>query len=179
PSRRISSSRPGRELDCDFLIGSVHFLDGWPFDHPDHVHGWDLRDVDEVYAAYYRMVAAAATSRLFDVIGHLDLVKIWGHRPRRRSELEHVRPLLGVLRQAGTAVEINTAGLRKPVGEIYPAQVLLEALFEASVPVTLASDAHRPDDVGADLGAAVVAARRAGYRRVMGFVGRRARERVL
>jgi histidinol-phosphatase (PHP family) len=67
------------------------------------------------------------------------------------------------------AVEVNTAGLRKPCQELYPAQELLDELFAAGVPVTVGSDAHRPSEVGAGWNEARAALMAAGYRSVLVF----------
>ncbi|ADI02343.1 histidinol-phosphatase [Syntrophothermus lipocalidus] len=158
-----------KKWDLDFVIGSVHFIDGWGFDRPDSRSGFDGADIDELYERYFRLVAQAVRSGLFDVIGHLDLIKIWGHRPARKRDLEYVEPFLLQMKRSGVVVEINTAGLRKPVNEMYPSPSLLKALFEADIPITFGSDAHEPGDVGRDLAKARELARQAGYRWCVGF----------
>lgn len=169
---------PGREKDIkqimtglklDYVIGSIHFIDGWGFDHPDYRNRFDHQDIDEVYANYYNLVGQAAHSGLFDIIGHIDLVKIWGHRPVKTDVISCLEPVLKDIKRGGLVVEINSAGLRKPVGEIYPQQEIIEALFTANIPITLGSDAHHPDQVGEGLDQARMAAARAGYRYVTGF----------
>ncbi len=159
--------------DLDFVIGSVHFIDGWGFDHPDFRSGFDGADIDNIYARYFAIVARAITSGLFDIVGHLDLIKIWGHRPMRRRDSDYVEPLLADMNASGLVVEINTAGLRKPVNEIYPSSRLLEMLFTADIPITFGSDAHEPVDVGRDLEKAREMAKKAGYRWCVGFERRR------
>jgi len=151
----------------DFLTGSVHYIDGWGFDHPDYRHLFADKDCDRVYGEYFNLVNSMASSGLFDVVGHLDLVKIWGHRPRRQSALEFARPVLRSIKASGMAIEINSAGLRKPVREIYPSQEIIDTMFAMDIPVTLGSDAHHPEQVGEGLAEAVRSIRKAGYRRIV------------
>ena len=140
--------------DFDYVIGSVHFLGEWGFDNPIFVHRYEERDVDATYEQYFQTVAQSARSGLFDVIGHCDLVKKFGHRPSR-SMADPIRAMMEVIREHGLAIEINTSGLRKPVHEVYPGPQILNVAKELRVPITLGSDAHAPEDVGADFDAAV------------------------
>jgi len=156
----------------DFITGSCHFLGTWAFDHPEYIKGFDERDIDEIYLEYYSIIEKMAESGLFDIIGHFDLVKKFGHRSRS-SMSDPVKRIAAKLARAGTAVEINTAGLRKPVGEIYPSAQITEILFRENVPVTLGSDSHSPDEVGADYARAYEMLRKTGYRKVSGFVKRK------
>jgi histidinol-phosphatase (PHP family) len=146
----------------DYVIGSVHFLGEWGFDDPRNAEGWAQRDVDDVYLEYLAVVGDAAETGLFTILGHLDLVKKFGHRPSRPLGAA-LETLAERLARAGVVVELNTSGLRKPVGEIYPSVEWLRVLRAHDVPITFGSDAHRPADVGLDRTAAVEAARAAGY----------------
>ena len=112
-----------------------------------------------------------ADSALFDVIGHFDLVKKFGHRPGSSME-SIVRRVASKLAGAGTAVEINTAGLRKPVKEIYPSADIVEILFQENVPLTLGSDSHSPEEVGAGYAEAFELIKKSGYRKISGFYKR-------
>lgn len=161
-SVEVTAELLGR-LSLDYVVGSVHFLNGWGFDDPRYVEEYEHRSVDQVYREYLRLVGDAAETGLFDIIGHLDLVKKFGHRARSdlRSEWQALAERLAA---AGVAVELNTAGLRKPVGELYPSPAVLEILHGCGVPLTFGSDAHCPEDVGRDFDLAVTAARNAGYR---------------
>ena len=152
----------------DFLLGSVHFIDGLGVDGAPRL--LDEVGVDEAWRRYFDELAAAARSGLFDVLSHPDLVKIWGERP---AEPDY-SPLLDAL--DGVCLEISSAGLRKPVGELYPDPRLLRAARERGVPVTFASDAHVPGLVGEDFDAVVTLAREAGYGTVTVFEGRRPRQ---
>lgn len=155
--------------DYDYWIGSVHFIDGWAFDNPAYRQGFDDQDIDYIYARYAQILFNMVSSRLFDVVGHLDLVKIWGHRPRQKTAVDHLRPVLQVIKENGLVVEINSAGLRKPVGEIYPSHDLLAALYSLNIPVTLGSDAHHPQQMGEGIQEAWAAAKKAGYQSLVGF----------
>lgn len=157
-----------KEMRLDYLIGSVHFLQDWNFDHPDQRTLFDGRDIDLVYEQYFAEVKAMIESGLFDIVGHLDLIKIWGYRPKKAVKC-YVGPLLKTIRRYDMAVEINSGGLRKPVAEIYPEPGLLKELFAANIPVTLGSDAHHPDQVGEQLDRVLGLVKRAGYRKLAGF----------
>ncbi|MGI5920807.1 MAG: histidinol-phosphatase HisJ family protein [Syntrophomonadaceae bacterium] len=157
----------------DYIIGSVHFIDGWGFDHPDFRDRFDQYDIDEVYAAYFSLVERMIKSGWFDVVGHLDLVKIWGHRPRTGSVLTWLEPVLKAVKNSDMVVEINSAGLRKPVQEIYPSSEIIKAMFELNVPITIGSDAHLPGQVGEGFHQAVETITAAGYRSIIRFDGRK------
>jgi len=157
----------------DYLIGSVHYLDGWPIDvTPDY--GWPERDVAEVYRAYFTTLGDAARSGLFDILAHPDLVKKFGHRVDDPAGLHRLYQLVvDAACQSGTAIEISTAGLRYPAKELYPAPAFLELAAQAGLAVTFASDAHDPAIVGYDLERAAGAARTAGCRHLARFTRRR------
>ena len=146
----------------DYVIGSVHFLEDWAFDDPRNLAEYTDRDIDEVWVQYLELVGDAAESGQFTILGHLDLVKKFGYRPTRTLDKELSR-LVERISKAGTLVEINTAGLHKPVGEAYPDPDILRRLFEAGVPITFGSDAHLPEHVGRDFAHATELARAAGY----------------
>jgi len=128
----------------------VHFLRDEAVDNDDF-DVWDRADSpDRVWSRYFDTVGEAARSGLFDVLAHPDLVKVWGaQRPRPKGDLRrfYERAVEGIA-ESGIAVEVSTAGLRKPVGEIYPARAFLELCLEAGAPIALSSDAHVPDHVG-------------------------------
>lgn len=132
----------------DYVLGSVHFLGAWPLDHPDHQGEYAWRDLKEVFRAYFQEVEKAAQSGLFHAIGHLDLPKKFGHRLPEEALLELAEPALRAMAEAGLFLDVNTAGLRKPVGEVYPAPALLRRARELGLGVVLGSDAHRPEEVG-------------------------------
>jgi len=136
--------------DFDYVVGSVHFLRDGAVDMDDY-SVWDSgRSAEDVWRRYFQTVAESARSGLFDIIAHPDLVKYWGERDRvPEGDLRrYYEPAVEAIAESDVAVELSTAGLRKPAGELYPARAFLQMCIEAGVSVALSSDAHRPDDVG-------------------------------
>ncbi|MGB4504499.1 MAG: histidinol-phosphatase HisJ family protein [Syntrophaceticus sp.] len=175
------SYRPGREEEIkalarrfpfDYLIGSIHDLDSWMFDHPDYRFGYSSWDIDALYRKYYGILEKLALSRLFDIVGHLDVIKVFDYRPEG-DPLSFAESALQAISCAGLVVEVNTAGLRKPCAEIYPSKELLARCFELNIPVTLGSDAHTASDIGRDFSYACELLYRIGYRRLTSFTQRR------
>ncbi len=159
----------------DYLIGSVHYIEsGWDIDNPSKLARWENRDVAEVWSAYYDRLTRAAESRLFDIIGHVDLCKKFGFSPRE-DFMPVAQRFLEAAASHGVAIEINTAGLRKPCHEMYPSHAILETARRLRVPITFGSDAHAPEEVGADFDRALALAINCGYTHSLRFVGRRAR----
>ncbi len=146
---RIEAVLAGRPFD--YVIGSVHFVGDAAVDQ-DRWDVWEAEghDPDRVWARYFEQLAAAARSGLYDVLAHPDLVKVWGAgRPGpERDPRTYWEPAVEAIAAAGVAVEVSTAGLRKPVAEIYPAAGFAELCVEADVPFTLSSDAHLPEQIG-------------------------------
>ena len=161
----------------DYLLGSVHFVDGFAIDaRPSLI---DDAGEDAAWQRYFRRLAQCARSGLVDVLSHPDLVKIFGRRPKRMRTAACHAELADALDRTGVALEVSSAGLHKPVGEVYPDVELLESARPRGVPITLASDAHVAADVGRDLHRAMERAREAGYETVTVFDGRRARQEPL
>ncbi len=171
-TRKMLSSYP-----YDFVIGSVHFIENWAFDDPDQKLRWKDRDIDTVYRDYYSLLRRSASSGLFDIMGHVDLVKKFGHRATADLS-DEVENTAGVFKKAGVTVEINTSGLRKPVKEIYPSLDVLKIYQKAGVPITFSSDSHDPQDVGRDYDKAVALAKAAGYTEYLVFRKRKIEKKV-
>ncbi len=152
----------------DFIIGSCHFLGDWPFDHPDYIERFDEKDINEIYRDYYSLIEIMVESRNYDIIGHFDLLKKFGHYPTDNMDKVIIR-ICKKMAAFGIVAEINTAGLQKPVGEIYPGDHIIDLFFQENVPVTLGSDSHSPDDVGYGYSTAIAKLKSAGYRKVSGF----------
>jgi histidinol-phosphatase (PHP family) len=160
----------------DFVIGSVHFIDRWAFDDPEEKVKWRDKDINTVYRDYYKLLRQSASSGLFDIMGHVDLVKKFGYRATDDLTLE-VETTAKVFKDFGVAVEVNTSGLRKPVREIYPSLAALKIYNKAGVPITFSSDSHDPGDVGKDYDKAQTLALEAGYKDYLVFKKRKV-ERV-
>ena len=153
---RMASLLDAREWD--YVVGSVHFLrdeavdmQGSPWDI------WRSSDPDKVWRRYFETLGEAARTGMFDILAHPDLVKVWGDQgarpdgdPRRYYELA-----IDGIADSDVAIEVSTAGLRKPVGELYPARGFLELCLEVGRPVSLSSDAHVPEQIGHRYEAAV------------------------
>jgi len=161
----------------DYIIGSVHFIKDWGFDHPDQRDRWEESDTDAVYKDYYELLRQSAQTGMFNIMGHVDLVKKFGHRAKADMSGE-VQKTAEVFKASGAAIEINTAGLRKPVKEIYPSLWNLEIYCAAGVPLTFGADAHKPEDVGKDFDRALELAKAAGYKEYVAFKQRKI-ERVI
>src|SRR5688572_16648922 len=105
------------------------------------------QSAEKVWKRYFETLAQAALTGAYDIMAHPDLVKVWGKsHPTPEGDLKrYYEPAVEAFIEAGVAVEVSTAGLRKPVGEIYPARGFLELVVEAGLPVALSSDAHTPE----------------------------------
>jgi histidinol-phosphatase (PHP family) len=178
PGREQKIASISRRLPFDYLIGSVHQIGDWAFDEPEYMELYSRWDINELYRTYFNLIERLARSGLFDIVGHLDLVKVFGHRPGG-PVLPYAAPALQAIRDAGLTVEINTRGLQKPCAEIYPAPELLQRCYDLNIPVTMGSDAHEAGDVGRDLARARQLLKQAGYRRLMTFNRRRGRSQPL
>jgi histidinol-phosphatase (PHP family) len=163
--------------DFDYVVGSVHFVDEAAVDYED----WDIweggGDADEIWSRYFEALAACARSGLFDILAHPDLVKVWGRgRPvPDRDPRFFYEPAVEAIAAGGIAVELSTAGLRKPVGELYPAPALAALCAEAGTPFALSSDAHLPQQVGYGYEHAIELLERLGVGEVCVFEGRERR----
>jgi histidinol-phosphatase (PHP family) len=144
--------------DFDYVVGSVHFLREGAVDMDDYSVWRSGRSPEEIWRRYFQTIGETARSGLFDILAHPDLVKYWSPappaqatRPLPEGDLRRYYELaIDGIAESGIAVEVSTAGLRKPAGEIYPAPAFLEMCLEAGAPIALSSDAHRAQDVGAD-----------------------------
>jgi histidinol-phosphatase (PHP family) len=143
--------------EFDYVVGSVHFVGDAAVDHPD----WDAwergGDSEEVWSRYFDALAECARSGLFDILAHPDLVKVWGGgRPLPEGDLRRFyEGAVEAIAASGIAVEVSTAGLRKPVGELYPARGFAELCVEAGAAFALSSDAHLPEQIGFEYATAV------------------------
>ncbi|MBI4657667.1 MAG: histidinol-phosphatase HisJ family protein [Verrucomicrobia bacterium] len=161
----------------DYFIGSVHYVsDSWDLDNPKKISEWKKRDPFEVWSAYFERLTMAAESRLFEIIGHADLAKKFCFYPKEDCTQLFER-FFAAAKKSGAAMELNTAGLRKDCKEIYPHRRLVEMAYASGVPITFASDAHAPGEVGMNFAEAIHLAKAAGYTDCCRF-SRRQREIV-
>lgn len=155
----------------DFLIGSTHWVGGWSFDHEDVEYEFERRGVRQAWEDYFAIETQLAASGAVDVLAHVDVAKKRGYH-LAEPPLELYRPVVEAAVASGTAVEVSTAGLHQPGGELYPGPEFLAMFCEAGVPITLASDAHVPEHVGRDFERSIAAARDAGYTGQLQFQAR-------
>jgi len=137
-------------VKLDFVLGSVHFLD--PADQmfdsvPDGGVQFEGRNIDGIYADYFRRVRDLVATGLVDCLAHLDLIKIHGHRPTA-DIASLIGETLELIRARNLAIELSTAGWRKPVNELYPGDPIIELAIEHGIPFTTASDAHSHAQLG-------------------------------
>lgn len=167
---------PGKEKEMekfikaypfDYVIGSIHWIGDWGIDLAEFRSEYEKRDIEKVYEAYFDQVVTLAQSKLFDFIGHIDLVKIFKYKPSDQAFVEaQYDRAVEALAASETSLEISTAGLRKPVGEIYPDPILLKKCYDAGVTIVLSSDAHHPDHVGFAYDQSVALAKSVGYEEI-------------
>jgi histidinol-phosphatase (PHP family) len=153
----------------DYFIGSVHYVsESWDIDNPAKLSEWKKRDAFEVWKIYFERLALAAESKLFDIIAHVDLPKKFGIRPAQDCTPLYEK-FLDAAAKSSSAIELNTAGLRKDCKEIYPSREILQLAFQKKVPVTFGSDAHKPEEVGLNFSEAIALARSVGYKECCQF----------
>ena len=177
---------PGREdrmanlleaREWDYIVGSVHFLRDAAIDMRGDWDIWRSEDPDKVWARYFETLGEAARTGMFDILAHPDLVKVWGSdAPQPEGDLRRFYELaMDGIAEADVAIEVSTAGLRKPVAEMYPAVPFLEMCIDAGKPVALSSDAHIPEHLGYEYERAVEWLTEVGVTEIAVFEGRERR----
>jgi histidinol-phosphatase (PHP family) len=157
----------------DYLIGAVHYVsESWALDSPSQISEWRNRDPFEVWSIYFDRLNMAADSGLFDIIAHADLCKKFCFYPRQDCT-PLFRKFLETAKRRDVAIELNTAGLRKDCKEIYPSPAIVRMASEIGVPITFASDAHAPPEVGMNFNDAIRLAKSAGYTNCCRFTQRK------
>ncbi|RDY71345.1 histidinol-phosphatase HisJ family protein [Halobacillus trueperi] len=174
---------PGKEKEMeafisshpfDYVIGSVHWIDEWGIDLAIYRDEYEKRDLKDVYQQYFDRVVTLAESGLFDFVGHIDVIKVFGYRPDDKEFLkEQYKRAAKALAKTDTCIEISSAGLRKPVGELYPDPTLLQMCKDEGVGIVLCSDAHKPDHIGYRYEEAIDLAKSVGYTEVHTFSNRK------
>ena len=159
----------------DYLIGSVHFLknkqDMWGFDNPEFIGVYKSKDIDTIWSEYFMAIENMAKTGLFDIVGHLDLIKVFKFLPKKDIRLLAKKALLEI-KKSNMALEINPAGLRKPIQETYPSRTLLELAYELDINITFGSDAHAIDQVGFKYEEVKSLAKQIGFTKCMTFTNR-------
>lgn len=131
----------------DYLIGSVHFLDEWGFDNPEFIGEYAKRNMQDCWEKYLHSIAKMAQSGLFQIVGHFDLLKIFGHTPAEKSR-PYIQKTLEIIKDCKMVLEINASGLRKPIKEQYPNAQILQMTKKMGIEITFGSDAHSVEQVG-------------------------------
>ncbi|HEB12613.1 MAG TPA: histidinol-phosphatase HisJ family protein [Actinobacteria bacterium] len=159
------------EYDFDYVLGSVHFVDGWGIDDRRYIDFYEDYALEDLYERYFDLIIQAAESGLFDVLAHPDLIKKYFRL--EKEPLDLYERVVKKLAATGIAIELSSAGLRKPCREPYPSLEFLKICRHYNIPVTLGSDAHAPEQVGADFGLLLEQLARVGYSEVVRFSERR------
>ena len=133
----------------DYVLGGIHWLGDFGFDHPDLIHEWDKKDIDHVYDEYFDTVLQAVEAEIYECIAHPDVIKVFGHRAEKDMGARY-EEIAKTLKATKTCAEVSTAGLRKPVKELYPSASFMKYLVKYDIPIMINSDAHTPEDVGRD-----------------------------
>jgi histidinol-phosphatase (PHP family) len=171
PGAEERMNRDASALPYDYVIGSVHRVDEEEVDRASDQRIYERYETYDLYEAYYANVRKAALSGRFEVLGHPDLIKIFRRFPDR-----DITPILeetaDAVAESGVVVDVNAAGLRKPVGEIYPARDFLQMFHRRGVPIILSSDAHAPDQVAMGYDESLKLVHDVGYREVATFKDR-------
>jgi histidinol-phosphatase (PHP family) len=158
-------------LPYDYVIGSIHRVGGEEVDRAEHQEVYERWETYDLYEAYFKHVREAALSGRFEVLGHPDLIKIFRHFPDRDITLM-LEETADAVAESGVVVDVNAAGLRKPIGEVYPSRRLLEMFHRRGIPIILSSDAHAPDQVALGYDKSLKLVCDVGYREVVTFKDR-------
>jgi histidinol-phosphatase (PHP family) len=156
----------------DYVLGAVHFLGDWHFTSKQGLERYDSEDPLEAFPKYFVQLERMIDTGLFDIVAHADALRRGAFQPVRSMEREH-RRIARLLKARGMAIEVNTAGVRRGLGSVYPDRGFLEACIAEGIPVTLGSDAHTPADVGRDYDAAFRLLQDMGIKEVALYDGRR------
>ena len=165
----------------DYVTGSIHYLDGWPFDQVQYKEKFETESLDEIYERFFETIIKAAKSGLYDIAGHMDNLKRMGYHPpenakhfcKKRFDQHYYEKIASVLKELDVAFELNTSGYDYPAGEMYPSPSFLRILNDYEVPVTVGSDSHRPEHVGRHFDRAYEILREAGYDSIAYFERRK------
>ena len=141
-----------RQYRFDFLTGSVHWIDGWGFDHPNQRETWNGKNVEEVYKRYYDIMCELCESKLFSGLAHPDSIRCFGNLPS--YDMNETYTILSELLNQNRIYAENSGGLRlnyNPELELGLNKQLLDVFKRQGVCVCCASDAHKQSDTGANI----------------------------
>jgi len=131
----------------DLVTMSIHFLKNWPksswvfnYDFPD-------RSIKDIYTEYLNTLIKGINTGLYDIVGHLDIIKTPEH-PMIQLVPDLVSEVLKTIKKNNMILEINSSGFRKKVGEPYPSIDMFDIINEFCVPLCVGSDSHSPQQVG-------------------------------
>ncbi len=159
------------DAKVDYLIGSVHFLDSWGFDNPEFIGVYENKDIDKIWQDYFDTVKELAKSAKFDIVGHIDLIKIFKFMPKKDIRIICLDALKEI-KKSNMCIEINAAGFRKPINEPYPSKSILELIYDLDIPITFSSDAHSVEQVGYMYDDVLSIAKEMGFSKVATFNNR-------
>ncbi|WP_300448021.1 histidinol-phosphatase [Helicobacter mastomyrinus] len=152
----------------DYLIGSVHFLESWGFDNPAFIGEYAKRDIEQCWSEYLCSIAQMAQTGFFQIVGHLDLLKLFGHT-MPDSQIPYLNRALESIADNHLAIELNAAGWRKPIKECYPSAFILEKAFQKGIDITFGSDAHSVEHIGFRYNDLCALAKSVGYTHALYF----------
>jgi len=153
-------------LPLDYVIGSVHFIGDWNFDTDKSLYGkWTN---DRLYELYFELIQKAARSGLFDIIGHLDIIKKFRIYPET-DQSELIERTLKIIKENKLVVELNTGGMDRPCTEFTPSPTIVGRCYHHSIPMTITSDAHKTDQIGRHFETAVELIKSIGIRELVTF----------
>lgn len=152
-----------KNAKVDYLIGSVHYLDKWGFDNPEFIGEYKNRDIDTIYKEYFEAVKQMVKTNIFQIVGHIDLIKVFNFLPTK--DIKSIAyETLKEIKKSNMVLEINSAGFRKPVKEQYPSKDILELAYELDIPITFSSDAHSVEHIGFKYDEVTLLAKEIGYK---------------
>ena len=142
--------------------------DMWGFDNPEFIGVYENIDIDKIWEDYFNTIKEMAKTNYFDIVGHLDLIKVFKFLPKKDIRLI-AKDALKEIKKSNMVLEINPAGLRKPIGEPYPSKELLEEAFALDIPITFGSDAHSVEQVGFGYETVIDFVKKIGYKKCVSF----------
>lgn len=164
----------------DYLIGSIHFLEPkknsndnepWGFDNPEFIGKYEKKNIDDIWIDYFEAIRLLAKCGKFDIVGHLDLIKVFKYLPKKDIRVI-AKDAMNQIKESNMVIEVNSAGLRKPIEQPYPSKELLEMAYELEIPITFSSDAHNVEQIGFAYDEVTNLAKEIGYKKCIYFNNR-------